>query len=347
MMSIKKIPVTIGITAFNCEETLGKAIESARKQLHESIKILIVDDCSTDETHTIAKSFAKKFKNITVVKTKKNGGVAVARNIIIKRSSTPFICFFDDDDISAPNRINEQLKKILTCEENDDKKLVICHTARTVEYAPNNHRYEGSLGQEAGTKGVSGKAVSEAILCGTSKKDLRGSCPTCTQMARTRTYKVLGGFDERLRRSDDTDFCIRAAEHQGVLIGIKEPLVHQVITAGTDKSLNLEKKTWEFLFEKHRHIIERKMRYSVAIQWLNLRHSFLSKNHILFLFILFKLLFTSPKQTLTKILFALPNFGLHIADSKYHRWGANPHNVGTIIMDEGFLTKRDKENIDS
>lgn len=347
MVSLKEVPVTIGITAFNCEETLRKAVQSALNQRHDSVQIIIVDDCSTDKTHAIAKSFAKQHKHITVTKTKKNGGVAVARNVIIKLSSTPFICFFDDDDISAPNRIHEQLKQILTCEENNDKKLVICHTARTVEYAPNNHRYEKSLGQEAGAKGVSGKAVSEAILCGTSKRDLLGSCPTCTQMARTSTYRILGGFDEKLRRSDDTDFCIRAAEHEGVFIGIKEPLVQQFITAGSDKSLNLEKKTWKFLLAKHRHIIERKMSYPVAIRWLDLRHSFLSKNYVLFILILFKLFFTSPRQTLSKILFAIPNFSLHITDSKYHRWGRNPHKVDRTIKNEGFLNKRNNENINS
>ena len=315
------LPVTVGITAFNCEGTLRHAVQSALSQSYKLIQILIVDDCSTDRTNTIAKRLAKIHKNITVVKTKKNGGVAVARNVIIKRALTPFVVFFDDDDISAPHRIHTQLESILACEKNDDKKLVICHSARTVKYAENKYKHEGCLAQDADTKGVSGKVISEAILCGTSNKDLRGACPTCSQMARTRTYKILGGFDEKLRRSDDTEFCIRAAENGATFVGIKEPLVQQVMTTGVDKSLNLETKTWELICEKHRHVIERRMSYAVAIDWIYLRHSFLSRNLVTFFFILFKLLITSPKQTFIKLFCALPNLGHNITMSKYKRWG--------------------------
>ena len=252
------LPVTVGITAFNCEGTLEQAVQSALIQSHKLIQILIVDDCSIDRTNTIAKRLAKIHKNITVIRTKKNGGVAVARNVIIKSASTPFVVFFDDDDISAPHRIHTQLKSILACEKNDDKKLVICHAARTVKYSENKYKHEGCLAQYAGTQGISGSVVSEAILCGTAKRDLRGACPTCSQMARTRTYRILGGFDETLRRSDDTEFCIRAAENGTTFIGIKEPLVQQRMTGGVDKSLNLETKTWKLICEKHRHVIERK-----------------------------------------------------------------------------------------
>jgi glycosyltransferase involved in cell wall biosynthesis len=321
MKPIEMLPVTVGITAFNCEGTLEQAVQSALIQSHKSIHILIVDDCSTDRTNSIAKHLAKIHKNITVLRTKKNGGVAVARNVIIKHALTPFVIFFDDDDISVPHRIHTQLESILACEKNDDKKLVICHAARTVKYTENKYKHEGCLAQHAGTKGVSGAAVGEAILCGTSNKDLRGACPTCSQMARTHTYRILGGFDERLRRSDDTEFCIRAAENGAVFVGINEPLVQQRMTGGVDKSLNLETKTWKLICEKHRHVIERKMSYGVAIDWLYLRHSFLSQNLISFCFILLKLLMTSPKQTLIKLSYALPNLGHNITMSRYKRWG--------------------------
>ena len=50
--------VTIGITAFNCEDTLRRAVASALEQDYLNAEILIVDDCSTDHTHNIALELA-------------------------------------------------------------------------------------------------------------------------------------------------------------------------------------------------------------------------------------------------------------------------------------------------
>ncbi|MDB4599978.1 hypothetical protein OAI25_04670, partial [Alphaproteobacteria bacterium] len=160
------------------------------------------------------------------------------------------------------------------------------------------------------------------------------------QMARTRTYRILGGFDETLRRSDDTEFCIRAAENGATFIGIKEPLVQQVMTTGVDKSLILETKTWKLICEKHRHIIERRMSYAVAINWIYLRHSFLSRNLITFFYILFKLLITSPKQTLIKLFYAIPNLGHNITMSKYKRWGVED-SIGLTDDENKDLSTQD------
>ena len=55
--------VTIGITAFNCEDTLRRAVASALEQDYLNTEILIVDDCSTDHTHTIALELAAAQKN--------------------------------------------------------------------------------------------------------------------------------------------------------------------------------------------------------------------------------------------------------------------------------------------
>ena len=130
------------------------------------------------------------------IRALKNGGVAASRNLIIKNTEADFIVFFDDDDVSEPNRISEQLKIIKACEQGDHTKLVISHTARLVTYSESLTRYEKALAQAAGPLGVSGPKVSEAILCGTNKKELRGACPTCSQMARVSTYLELNGFDE-------------------------------------------------------------------------------------------------------------------------------------------------------
>ncbi len=311
--------VTIGITAFNSENTIRAAVDSALKQDYLNTNILIVDDCSSDRTHAIAMELATANRHIRIISAPQNVGVAASRNLIINNADTDFIVFFDDDDLSMPDRITKQLNSILACEKGDCQKPIVCHTARIVTYSNNISRYEKGLAQEAGPEGIKGPRVSEAILCGTSKPEMKGACPTCSQMARSATYRLLQGFDEKLRRSEDTDFCIRAAEQGANFIGIKKPLVHQIMTTGDDKNLQIEKENWLYLLYKHRMIIERVMLFSFALSWLDLRYKWLSSQYGSCLLQLFVLITKHPTQTLRKIYFAAPNLELNGAMSKFAR----------------------------
>ena len=316
--------VTIGITAFNCKDTLRRAVASALKQNYINKEILIVDDCSSDGTHDIALELAANHKDIRVIRALKNGGVAASRNLIIKNTEADFIVFFDDDDVSEPNRISEQLKIIKACEQGDHTKLVISHTARLVTYSESLTRYEKALAQAAGPLGVSGPKVSEAILCGTNKKELRGACPTCSQMARVTTYLKLNGFDENLRRSEDTDFTIRAAECGATFVGIDVPVVQQFMTNDKSKSLTCERENWIYLTHKHRKIIERHMAFEFALSWLELRHQRLSQGYHPFLRLLWFLILRHPSQTFKKLYFAVPNIPLHSAMARFAKNNKEP-----------------------
>lgn len=312
------LAVTIGITAFNCEKTLDAAVASALAQDHHNIDILIVDDCSSDSTNLIARRLAKSSPNVTLISNSKNIGVSASRNIIIENTNTPFIAFFDDDDVSRPDRIRKQLAAIVDCEKNTHHKLILCHTARLVTYSNANTRYHPSLAQEAGANGVSGSIVSEAILCGTSDYRLRGACPTCSQMARTHTYRALRGFDQNLRRSEDTELSIRAAENDARFIGIREPLVHQKMTHSADKNLEIETKHWLYVLSKHRSVIERKMSFSFAVNWLYLRHNWQARDYKKFTLRIFRLSISAPFQTFRKLYLSMPNAGINAAMSKFH-----------------------------
>ena len=121
-MVINDMPsATIGITAFNCEHTLRRAVDSALEQDYPNTDILIVDDCSTDRTFAIAVELANSNERIRVIRTKKNSGVATSRNMIIDNTNSDFVVFFDDDDVSAPSRIREQIKHIRSCENGNEK----------------------------------------------------------------------------------------------------------------------------------------------------------------------------------------------------------------------------------
>ena len=90
--------VTIGVTSYNSEKTIERAIRSALAQRWPAIEVLVVDDASTDTSPTILKRLAAEDSRLGVLFRQQNGGVAASRNAIVQNAGGEFIAFFDDDD---------------------------------------------------------------------------------------------------------------------------------------------------------------------------------------------------------------------------------------------------------
>ncbi len=95
--------VTIGIAAFNAENTIERAVHSALVQSWRPIEIVAVDDSSIDETWEVLVRMAAIHSELRVYRNQTNGGVAVSRNRILTEARGEFVAFFDDDDESLPD----------------------------------------------------------------------------------------------------------------------------------------------------------------------------------------------------------------------------------------------------
>ncbi|NGP18552.1 glycosyltransferase family 2 protein [Devosia chinhatensis] len=123
--------ITIGATAYQAENSIERAVSSALRQDWPGIEIVIVDDGSTDGTWNALQRLAASHKEIRAFRQETNQGVGSARSRIVREARGAFICFFDDDDESAPDRVRRQLERILNYEaQSADGAPVICHTAR-------------------------------------------------------------------------------------------------------------------------------------------------------------------------------------------------------------------------
>jgi teichuronic acid biosynthesis glycosyltransferase TuaG len=101
--------VTVITPAYNAAQYLSDTIRSVQAQTFKDWEMIIVDDCSTDETFKIATSFSSKDSRIHVVKHTMNSGVAVARNTALDAAKTEFVAFLDSDDLWMPNKLEKQL----------------------------------------------------------------------------------------------------------------------------------------------------------------------------------------------------------------------------------------------
>lgn len=313
--------ITIGITCYNACETIEIAIQSALNQNWSPKEIIIVDDASTDNSHLVVEKYSRDYEEVHLFRNEVNGGVAVSRNRIIEEAKGEFLVFFDDDDVSQPNRLESQFQRITEYEkEFANNSPVICHSARNVTYTDGGIAYEKTMGCEVGKRAPNGEAVAKRILLGHPLTDGYGACPTCSQMARVKSYRDIGGFDPNLRRSEDTELIIRLALQGGHFVGIKEPLVNQKMTKTNDKSVSDEHVNMLYIIEKHRSFIESAGEYEFTKNWLNLKSHYLKREYLIFGLRLMKQIITHPLMTYKRASSALPNYNLNKRFSRFHKY---------------------------
>jgi len=100
--------VSILIPLFNSEKYIRKALQSVVSQSYSNIEVIIVDDCSTDSSLTVAKEFFIEHNTIphVIIKNDKNEGVSITRNKLVDNANGDFICFLDSDDYFDHDAIN-------------------------------------------------------------------------------------------------------------------------------------------------------------------------------------------------------------------------------------------------
>ncbi|MBD2845926.1 glycosyltransferase family 2 protein [Paenibacillus sp. IB182496] len=109
----KKFKVSIIVPVYNAEDTIETALISLINQTWSNIEIIVVDDCSIDNTSTKLKKIKLIDKRIKTITTNKNSGAYVARNEGIKVATGDFITCNDSDDWSHPQKIETQITNFL------------------------------------------------------------------------------------------------------------------------------------------------------------------------------------------------------------------------------------------
>ena len=99
--------VSVIIPMYNAAEFIGKCLFSVLEQTLQNIEVIVVDDCSTDNSVAIVKNYFKRFKGrLKLAHTKKNsgGGGYVPRNLGLRLSRGEYVFFLDADDFIMLNR---------------------------------------------------------------------------------------------------------------------------------------------------------------------------------------------------------------------------------------------------
>jgi len=101
--------VSIVVPVYNAARFMDDTIQSVLNQTYQNWELLLVDDCSSDDSVQIIKKYQKKDERIKLFELSKNSGAAIARNTGIDNSKGRYLAFLDADDLWIKNKLELQV----------------------------------------------------------------------------------------------------------------------------------------------------------------------------------------------------------------------------------------------
>ena len=193
--------VSVIIPAFNAADTLAEAVYSAVNGTHNHLEILIVDDCSTDDTATVGSKLAEEDWRIQYFRNPENYGVSKSRNLMIYQATGEYVAFLDSDDTWELNKLEVCLKML---QDNPEVKAV-AHALRYLDKHGNKLSYVATY--------PTTKAQMQEIK-------QTGESPWVFPSSVVVDRSILlseGGFAEDWQVGEDTELFTKIAQKHGLL----------------------------------------------------------------------------------------------------------------------------------
>lgn len=219
------------IPSYNRSYTLGRALASVVSQTYPVLEIIVVDDCSTDDTEEVVRQFA----GVSYLRMPDNGGAGRARNVGVEQAKGEWIAFLDSDDVWSCNRLEEQADYLAG--QGSESPGLVC-SGVTVQERSGNCRYYG-FGYESPPAGW------------TFNEFQTYPFSTPTWLVKKTSFVAAGGFDQSLPNCEDLDLLAKLLAITPIAV-VKAPLVTKFNQADSiDADLGRIELSYQVLFERH------------------------------------------------------------------------------------------------
>lgn len=185
--------ISVIIPTYNRAKLIEKSIESVLLQTYDNLEVLVIDDCSTDNTREVVSSIDDK--RVKYIKLNTNVGPAGARNEGILRANGKYIAFQDSDDLWHEDKLELEMKEM---QSDMECQLVFCRylsKGKEEVIVP----AEESFNVDAYSDGMF------EILIGSNR------IGTPTILVKKSVLEQVGGFNETLVTWEDWELALRIA----------------------------------------------------------------------------------------------------------------------------------------
>ena len=209
--------ISIITPTYNCGKFIEETIQSVLNQTYTNWEMIIVDDCSTDNTKEVVEKYVKIDSRIKYFLLENNSGAAVSRTKAMELANGNYIAFLDSDDLWLPNKLEAQLKFM-----KENNYLFTCTDYEQIDENGN------SLNRVIKTK---------------FKTDYNGVLLTCPVGNSTVMYNVdkLGKFAvPNIRKRNDDALWLQILKKEKYIYGMNEVLMKYRIRSNSISSNKLE-----------------------------------------------------------------------------------------------------------
>ncbi len=213
-MENKRIDVLI--PAYNTEKYIHKCLDSLLNQTYKNLRIVIVDDGSTDDTLNIIKEYQSRHPNIECYEKENDKNISQTRNFLLSKIKSPYFSFFDSDDYAHPTYF-EHLYNLLVSYGAD---ISICRNIRRIDKEinfeklnKNNNKIYFFNKEEA-----LAEMLSSNLYAGTGPAKLIKS-----------TLVQNNLFNTQIHYGEDLDFCFKIMQNCKSIVFSNKILYHYII----------------------------------------------------------------------------------------------------------------------
>lgn len=224
--------VSIITPTYNCGRFIGETIESVLNQTYTDWEMIIVDDCSTDNTKDIVLEYGNNDSRIKYIRLSENSGAAMARNKAMEVANGKYMAFLDSDDIWISDKLEKQIKFM-----EDNNYNITCTAYNQINETGN------SL---------------DRLIKVKNRVNYNGVLLTCPVGNSTVMYNVenLGKFEvPNIRKRNDDALWLQMLKKEKYIYGMPEVLMKYRVRSNSISSnkLDLVKYHW-YLYREIEHL---------------------------------------------------------------------------------------------
>lgn len=217
---MEKETIDVLVPVYNSAPYLEKCLTSILTQTYCNIRVVIVDDASTDGSGEIIKKLQDKFSNIEYYVRVGDKGISKARNFLLEKITSKYFTFFDSDDYAEPTYLETMYNLIKTY----NVDMALCGKIRHSEFKDVSvQKYNKNPSiilmnqEEAMAEMLSTKMFNGTVYCKLFKTELLGDAK----------------FDEKYFYGEDLDFCFQAMQNCKTFALSTERLYHYLLRKGS------------------------------------------------------------------------------------------------------------------
>ena len=115
--------ISVVVPVHNAASSLHRGLRSVLGQTLIDFELIVIDDCSTDESASILKRYSELDTRVRLFSTERNGGPGAARNVGLRNARGQYVAFLDADDFWTRDKLERQIR----CFE--DNEVILSHTS--------------------------------------------------------------------------------------------------------------------------------------------------------------------------------------------------------------------------